>query len=75
MSKVKVFDTSTPRKYLLGVREGKRWWYVKSFRKGLYTWTSDKLYAKEMTIGTIYKHLRFGGVSEASAKRMCGRCA
>ena len=75
MNNVKVFDTSTPRKYILGVKEGNRWWYVKSFRKGLYKWTSDHLYAKQMTIGTIYKHLRFGGVSDALAKRMCKEVA
>lgn len=27
-------------------RETGRWWYVKNFRAGKFSWTSDKLYGK-----------------------------
>ena len=27
-------------------RDTGRWWYVKNYRNGQYTWTKDKLYGK-----------------------------
>lgn len=34
----------------------RRPWYLKTVRNGIYTWTQNELFAKEMTMKTAIRH-------------------
>jgi len=58
VNKTETCSTSTPYRYNVRVREGAtgRWYYVKSYSKGRYTFTRDHTYAKQFCYAVARQH-------------------
>ena len=58
VNKTRIEETSAPGKFVVAAREESngRWWYLKNYYKGLYTFTRDRTYAKPYCRSVALRH-------------------